>query len=127
MDRNHKSKMNGLGTTLFAAAWIFVVLAAAFDGGFAWHFRADFQEWELNPLARRLAVNFGMAGLLTFKASGLVFALAVAGACRRQRHRLTLPLTLVVAAVYLVLSLHYLMSFMPLDGQPAQLVALATR
>jgi hypothetical protein len=127
MNRNHMSKRNGLGTMLFAAAWIFVGLAAAFDGGFAWHFRASFQEWELNPLARRLAAGFGMEGLLTFKAAGLIFAVTVASACRRRRHRLAVPLTLVAAAVYLVLSIHYLTSFMPLDGQPAQLIALATR
>lgn len=127
MDRNNRNGMWGVDSVLFVAAWVFIAAAAAFDSGFAWHFRADFQEWELNPLARRLADTFGMEGLLSFKAVGIVFAAVVASACRRFRNRLAVPLTLAVSAAYLFLSLHYLRSFLPLDGQPAQLLALAMR
>ncbi|MBM4072736.1 MAG: hypothetical protein FJ271_27990 [Planctomycetes bacterium] len=127
MGRHGKSTASGFGRALFIAAWLFVVLAAAFDGGFAWHFRASFHEWEMNPVARRLAASFGMAGLLSFKSAGVVFAAAVAVACRRLRHRLAVPMTLVVTAVYLLLSLHYLRSVLPLDGSPTQVLALAMR
>lgn len=128
MDRtdNHPVIGHGSGDVLFAAAWLFIVLAAAFDGGFAWNFRADFQEWELNPLARRLATTFGLAGLLAFKAAGILFAAGVAVACRRFRNRLAVPMTLVVTAVYLSLSVHYIGSFLSLDGTPSQLLALAS-
>jgi hypothetical protein len=92
---------------LFAAAWLFIGLAGTFDGYFAWHFRADFRVWEMNPWARWLAGHCGMAALLFFKASGLIFGAAVAEGCRRLKHRLALPMTLVIAGAYFFLSLHY--------------------
>lgn len=114
--------------TLFAAAWVFIVLVGAFDSYFAWRYRADFQEWELNPWARWLAGSCGMGILLCAKATGMVFAAAVACACRRLGHRLAMPMTMVIAGVYLMLSLHYVTSFLAAPtAVPQEIIAFAGR
>ncbi len=111
---------------LFAAAWLFIVLAGALDGYFAWRFQADFQAWETNPWARWLARNCSMGALLCFKALGLVFGGAVAVGCRRLKHRLAMPMTLVIFGAYFFLSLHYAAGFLAAPAAPAEVVALAT-
>lgn len=115
---------------LFVGAWLFIALAGTFDGYFAWRFQADFHEWEMNPWARWLAGTFGMGLLLSFKAAGIMFAAAVAAACRYLRNRLAIPMTVLVAAAYLFLSLHYASNFLTAPGgvQLAQdMIALAGR
>jgi hypothetical protein len=92
---------------LFACAWAFTFLAAAYDGYFAWQYRHVLQEWELNPLVRWAAAAVGLAGVLAFKLAGLLFAAGLAAYCRRRRRELAWPLTLSVTLVYALLSLHY--------------------
>jgi hypothetical protein len=95
-------------TSVFALAWAFVVVVSAYDVHFAWRYRAVFDAWELNPVARWVAGLFGLGALFAAKAALLVFAVAVAAYCQRLRHRLAVPYTLSVSGMHFVLSLHYL-------------------
>lgn len=122
------AKRNWHAEAFFVAAWLFIAIAGTFDGYFAWRFRADFHEWEMNPWARWMAGAFGMGLLLSFKAAGIIFATAVAAACRYFRNRLAIPMTVLILGVYLMLSYHYLSGFLAKDGGmslPQELIALA--
>jgi len=85
-----------------------VFVVAVYDVSFAWHNRANFQDWELNPLARELGRLHGLGAVFGFKAAGLGFAVLVAAYCYRCRHWLTIPYTVFSSGVHLALSLHYL-------------------
>jgi hypothetical protein len=93
---------------LVAFAWAFVLAVASYDVYFAWQYRAGFLFWELNPLARWIAEDFGIATLFALKLGMLGFAFAVAAYCHYRNHRLELPYTLVISGMHLGLSLHYL-------------------
>jgi hypothetical protein len=105
---------------LFACAWVFTFLAAAYDGYFAWQYRQVLQEWELNPLVRWAASAIGLGGVLAFKLGGLLFAAGLAAYCRRWRRELAWPLTLTVTLAYALLSLHYYVGSRQADGTVAQ-------
>ena len=94
--------------TLFTFAWAFVGVVAAYDVHFAWRYRAVFQEWELNPVARWAAGLWGLGAVAVLKLVLLSFALGVATYCHHRRHRLEVPLTLVVSGAHLMLSVRYL-------------------
>lgn len=101
---------------LLLLIWCLILLAAAHDAHFAWENRQDMATWELNPAARWL-LRAGIGYLFAVKFAGLFFAMAVAFHCRRRRHVLQLPLTLLVGCLYLLLSIHYLIaSSTPADG-----------
>ncbi|MGH7174109.1 MAG: hypothetical protein ACRELF_14665 [Gemmataceae bacterium] len=93
--------------TLLVLAWAFVLFVAVYDVYFAWRYRDVFQLWELNPLARWIAHDFGLNVLFTFKTVLFGFVAAVAVYCHCRRHYLELPYTLVVSGIHLLLSLHY--------------------
>jgi hypothetical protein len=94
-------------THLFALAWAFVLGVTAYDVYFAWQYRALFETWELNPLARWAAGNCGLGAVFGFKAAVAVFAVAVAACCHLRRHWLEVPYTLFVSGVHLLLSAYY--------------------
>lgn len=97
--------MKGLA---FISAWFLILLAASYDGYFAWDNREDMASWELNPLARWLLGQGGIVAVLSLKLIGISFAAVVAIYCRRKRSRLAASLTMVAASCYLFLALHYL-------------------
>ena len=94
--------------TLFTLAWAFIAAVAAYDVYFAWHYRAFFQEWELNPVARWAVGQWGLGAVAVLKVALLSFALGVAAYCHHRRHRLEVPLTLVVGGAHLMLTVRYL-------------------
>ena len=96
----------------FVLAWLFVVLVALYDSYFAWRYRAVFQLWEINPLARWMAGNWGLTAVLTLKMTLIFFALGVAFYCRYLRHRLEVPYTLVIGGVHLTLGAQYIAGFL---------------
>jgi hypothetical protein len=95
----------------FHSAWCFIFLAGALDGGFAWFHRDTFDFWELNPLARWLCQQCGLGTLLAVKALALTFAVVVALYCRRRRHRLEMPFTLLIVGFHVLMSCHYLAEY----------------
>src|SRR5947209_8214177 len=107
--------------TFFGPAWLFILLAAFYDGYFAWQHRGAFQHWELNLLACWLVRVFGMKAALGFKAVSMGFAAALAVHCHQRQHRLELPLTLVICGFYGLLTLHYLVNDLHLVGAGPQL------
>jgi hypothetical protein len=96
----------------FVSAWCLILLAACYDGYFAWQNRADFEHWEVNPVARWVAQSCCFEAMVALKGVGVAFAGIVALCCRCMRNRLTLPLTAFAAVCYLVLSIHYTVGFM---------------
>jgi hypothetical protein len=99
-----------LRTVLFSLTWILIILAAFYDAYFAWQYRAVFDAWEMNPFILWLAGVGGLASVFLVKLFSMVFSTVVAIHCHHRRHRLEIPLTLVVAGVYFLLSFHYLIS-----------------
>jgi hypothetical protein len=97
---------------VFASIWCLILLAAAYDSYFAWRNRSDFISWEINPVARWVVRHFCFEVMVAVKASGILFAAAVAFLCYRKRHRLGIPLTLLAAGCYLFLSVHYVVGTM---------------
>ncbi len=93
-------------------AWAFVLVIAGYDVYFAWQYRAGFDIWEMNPVARWVAQDFGLTSLFILKIAFLGFGMLVAVYCRFRRHYLEIPYTLAVSGIHLVLSLHYLMGHM---------------
>ena len=96
--------------TRFALAWAFVFAVAAYDVYFAWQYRADFHDWEVNPLARWVACLGGVVAVFFLKALLIAYAAAVAAYCYRRRHWLTVPYTAFVSVVHAYLSAHYLLA-----------------
>src|SRR5438874_1810061 len=93
-----------------AVAWAFIFLAATFDTGFAWQYRAGIPEWELNPVACWCFRWFGAGGVVGLKVLTHAFAFSVIGYSGLYGPRgLFARATLAVLAVYAVLSTHYLL------------------
>jgi hypothetical protein len=99
-----------LRTALFTLSWSFILLAAAYDSYFAWQYRTVLDAWEMNPFILWLAGVGGLATVLAFKLFAMVLSTGLAIICHFRRHRLEIPLTLVVGSAYLALSVHYVMS-----------------
>jgi hypothetical protein len=97
---------------LFALGWLFILTAAAYDIYFAWQYRAVFQVWELNPLVSWAARVYGLPVVFGFRLSMIGLAAALAIYCHRRQHPLEMPLTLSLAGMHFVLSLHYLFGHM---------------
>jgi hypothetical protein len=100
--------LRAMRNIFFVLVWTFVVFVAGYDVYFAWQYRAGFHEWELNPLARWIAKDFGITTLFLLKLAMMVFVVAVAAYCHRRKHRLELPYTLIISGVHVLLWLHYL-------------------
>jgi hypothetical protein len=99
-----------LRTVFFTFSWSFILLAAAYDAYFAWQYRAVLDAWEMNPFILWLAGVGGLASVFAFKLLSMAFSTGLAIVCHYRRHRLEIPFTLIVAAAYLALSVHYLMN-----------------
>lgn len=95
---------------LLVLAWTFTFVIAGYDVYFAWQYRAYFQSWEMNPLARWIAQDYGLTSVFVLKLGFLGFGVLVAAYCHFRRHYLELPYTLIVSAMHLWLSLHYLLA-----------------
>ena len=102
--------MVALRNSLFLASWVFVLLAGAYDAGYAWKFQDDFEKWEMNPIAVWTAAEFGLIVLLCIKLTGLVFAAGLAWYCRVHQVGLYRPITIAATCAYSVLSLYYVLS-----------------
>ena len=98
--------------TLLVLAWTFVLTIAGYDLYFAWHYRDFFHFWELNPVARWIAHDYGLTVVFAVKIVLLAFGISVAICCHIRRHYLELPYTLVVSGIHVLLSLHYVMGHM---------------
>ena len=96
---------------IFVLAWTFVLIIAGYDVYFAWQYRAGFHAWELNPVARWLAQDYGVRFVLELKIALLAFGISVAAYCHFRRHYLELPYTLIVSGIHLWLSVHYVMGY----------------
>jgi hypothetical protein len=97
---------------VFALVWCLIIVAATYDGYFAWQYRADFDAWEINPVARWVVSSFCIEAMVLLKVLGVSFATGVAICCHRLRNRLEIPLTVFVSCCYLYLSIHYAVGFM---------------
>jgi hypothetical protein len=100
---------HAMKNTLLVGAWAFVLFIAGYDIYFAWQYRASFHLWELNPLARWIAHDYGLTAVFVGKMFQIGFAVAVARYCHLRRHYLELPYTLIVSGIHLLLSVHCLM------------------
>jgi hypothetical protein len=98
--------------TLFWLAWLFILGVAAYDLYFAWHYRAVFDLWELNPVARWMAGIYGVRAVIAAKAILIGFVVSVAAYCSRSHHWLTIPYTAFAGAVHLALSLQYILGYL---------------
>jgi DNA polymerase len=99
--------LRGMKNTLFVLCWAFILFVAGYDVYFAWYYRAFFRDWELNPLARWIAQDYGLIAVFVVKMILLGFIVAVASYCHFRRHYLDLPYTLVVSGIHFLLSIHY--------------------
>jgi hypothetical protein len=115
--------MKGIAFTLI---WCLIVVAATYDGYFAWVHQADFDNWEINPFARWVVQSFCIEAMVVLKILGVAFATAVAVRCHRVRNRLEIPLTAFVTCCYLFLSIHYAVGFMS-KPEAASAPVLASR
>jgi hypothetical protein len=97
-------------TAFFALSWSFILLAAAYDSYFGWQYRSVLDAWEMNPFILWLAGIGGLATVFAFKLFAMVLSTGLAVICHFRRHRLEIPLTLVIGSAYLALSVHYVMS-----------------
>jgi hypothetical protein len=114
-------------STLFGLTWAFVFAAAAYDCYFAWQYRSVLPEWEQNPLARWGVGQLGLEAIIVLKFAGLAFAACLAVYCRYRRRVLGRALTLVVASVYSLLVLHYLVGQTRPDDSRATTLATTAR
>jgi len=112
---------------VFASIWCLVLVAAGYDGYFALQNRADFEIWELNPVARWVTQSFCIEAMVAVKAGGLIFAAIVAFCCHRLRNRLEIPLTVFVSFCYVFLSIHYAVAFISPNNVAAVEPAIASR
>jgi hypothetical protein len=48
---------------VLALAWAFILAVAVYDLHFAWSYRAAFEGWDLNPLARHVGQHYGAAAV----------------------------------------------------------------
>jgi hypothetical protein len=103
-------------TALFAFAWAFILAVAAYDSHFAWRFRQEIYEWEMNPFALWAASAFGLPAIIGGKLVILTFAMCLATYCRHRHHPWALPMTAIIGCAYLLLSLYYWVGQLPADG-----------
>jgi len=97
----------------FVMAWALILGVGACDTYFAWYYRAVFEAWEMNPLARLVASHLGLGAVFGLKAAVMAFAVAVAAACHRCRRRATgILYTACLGGVHLLLGLHYLIGIL---------------
>jgi hypothetical protein len=94
---------------LFIMSWAFTAAAASYDAVFAWHYRAAFLSWELNPAMRWLEQAGGLETVFGIKLAGLLLATGLACYCYRRHQRLARSLTLSIAGVHGLLMIHYAM------------------
>jgi hypothetical protein len=95
---------------VFGALWCFTTLAAGYDTYFAWQHQAGFELWELNPFICWLASVGGLKVVIGLKIGTTAFAMGLALLCRWSHHWLERPLTLVVAGIFVFLSLYYVIA-----------------
>jgi hypothetical protein len=69
------------------------------------------EAWEMNPFILWLASMGGIASVLAMKLFSMILSTGVAAICHWHRHRLEIPLTLIVGCAYFALSFHYMISF----------------
>jgi hypothetical protein len=93
---------------LLTAVWSFVVIAAGYDGYFAWREQAAISAWEMNPVARWAAGSLGVPALIGFKAAGIAFGIGLAVFCHRHHYLVGRRLTAIVGSAYLLLSAYYI-------------------
>jgi hypothetical protein len=115
-DRSLKREVPAMRKWLFGLAWAFILGVAAYDAYFAWRYAAVFDVWEINPLARFVAGQFGLGAILALKVLLLTFAAVVAVICHHSRRRVTtLLFTACVGAVHLALALNYLVGYLAVE------------
>ena len=105
------SRLSSFRTILFCSCWLLILLAAAYDAYFAWRYRLVLSAWEMNPFILWLASVGGIASVLVVKLFSMILSTGVAAICHLRRHRLEIPLTLVIGCAYFALSFHYMISF----------------
>jgi hypothetical protein len=103
-------------TSIFSLLWSFTTFAASYDAYFAWQHQAGFETWELNPFVCWLAAVGGLQAVIGFKVVTTVFAMGLGFLCRWRQHWLERPLTLVVASIFLGLSVYYVAAFKTSDA-----------
>jgi hypothetical protein len=110
----------------FGVAWTFILLTGAYDGYFAWQYRAALAVWELNPVVRWTVDLVGLEAVLGLKYIGIAFAAGLAIHCHCRRHRLEKPLTMIIAATYLLLAALYVVGHLqPLGSRDDKSLAVA--
>src|SRR5271157_4395379 len=96
---------------VFGLTWAFILAVAGWDTYFAWHYRAVFDAWEMNPFPCWLVHKFGLGAVFGFKAAVMVFITAIALLCYHRRHRLTTLYTAFISSTHVYLLLHYLVAY----------------
>jgi hypothetical protein len=101
-----------MGKWLFGLTWAFILGVAGYDTYFAWQYRAVFEAWEINPLARLVAGQFGVGAVFALKALVVSCSVAVAIVCQRWRRRVAgLLYTTCLGGIHLALALFYIVSY----------------
>jgi hypothetical protein len=96
-------------TWFLGLTWALILGVAYYDMYFAWHYRAVFNSWEINPLVRLVASQFGLSAIFGLRVVTVAFAALVAVVCCGcRRPRTALVYTACVGGIHLVLGLHYL-------------------
>jgi len=96
--------------SLFLLVWSFTIFAAIFDAYFAWNHRAGLETWELNPFICWLAGVGGIEIVLGFKAVTTIFATSIGFFCRQRQHWMAMPFTVIVASIFIFLSVYYVIA-----------------
>ncbi len=91
----------------FVLAWTFVSVVATYDALFAWHYRASFSFWELNPFMRWIDQSAGLEMVFVFKFVVLTLATAVAYYCYSRPHLLARVYTPIIVGVHVLLMTRY--------------------
>jgi hypothetical protein len=102
-----------MGRWFLGLTWLFILGVAAYDTYFAWHYRAVFDAWEINPLARHVASHLGVGAVFGLKAMAVALSVAVTLACHRCGRRTTGFLyTISLGGVHLFLAVHYIIGYL---------------
>lgn len=99
----------------FRIAWVFIFLAAGYDGYFAWQYRGVLPEWEQNPLACWAATRFGLPAVLAFKFSALAAAAGLVGYCHTHRRWGAVAATVIIGAAHAALIACYVAGYQQPD------------
>jgi hypothetical protein len=102
--------------------WTFVIVCASYDSWFAWNHQKELQAWELNPFVCWAAQAFGLATVIAFKASGIIFAAWLAAYCYKRHYGLSQSLTAVAGVAYLLVGALYCADYIPPLGAGGQQV-----